>query len=305
MGNALADLYRNDHRIIAITAAMKLGTGLDHFENKCPGRLLDVGIAEEHAATMAAGLAAGGMRPFLAVYASFYQRCYDQMLHDVCMQGLPVVFLLDRSGIGGEDGQTHHGLFDFSISIPVPGLTVLAPSTTGELISMLRWTLTQEGPCVIRYPKSIPEYDHPEENDEFIAGRWRQINENSGICMLAVGSMVPVAADVLKLLKAEGMSATVVNCSSVKPVDEDFLSRIPHDTFLFTMEEHMKAGGFGEYVTRICEDKAFTIPRICFGVDDMYIQHGRHGQLMADAGLDAKSIAEKIKCTVKGDNALG
>ena len=150
MADTLSEMCASDDRIVAITAAMKLGTGLDHFAEKYPERLIDVGIAEEHAATMAAGLAAGGMRPYCAIYASFFQRCYDQMLHDVCMQKLPVVFLLDRSGIGGEDGQTHHGLFDFSTTLPVPGLTVLAPATEEALREMLRCTITQTGPCVIR-----------------------------------------------------------------------------------------------------------------------------------------------------------
>ena len=158
MADTLADLSETDNRIVAITAAMKLGTGLDHFAERFPDRLIDVGIAEEHAATMAAGLAAGGMRPYVAVYASFFQRCYDQMVHDICMQNLPVIFLLDRSGIGGEDGRTHHGLLDFSMTLPIPGMTVLAPSTSEELVSMIKWTLKQDGPCMIRYPKSVKPF---------------------------------------------------------------------------------------------------------------------------------------------------
>ena len=179
MADTLADMSEKDNRIVAITAAMKLGTGLDHFAERFPERLIDVGIAEEHAATMAAGLASGGMRPYVAVYASFFQRCYDQMIHDVCMQHLPVVFLLDRSGIGGEDGQTHHGLFDFSMTIPVPGMTVLAPSSSQELISMLRWSLEQDGPCVIRYPKSIKPVQQQKQDRYGVPKQFLQFQSSS------------------------------------------------------------------------------------------------------------------------------
>lgn len=305
MADALADMSRDDNRIIAITAAMKLGTGLDHYGQKCPGRLLDVGIAEEHAVTMSAGLASGGMRPYVAIYASFFQRCYDQMLHDVCMQGLPVVFLLDRSGIGGEDGQTHHGLFDFSISLPVPGLQVLAPCTSAELVRMLQWTLRQDKPCLIRYPKSIPAFDYPDEPDFFTVGKWDRITENGGITLLAVGSTVPIAMEVRERLENEKLKATVVNCSSVKPVDEAYLSGIPSDTPVFTLEEHMITGGFGEYVTRICNEKGYTVPSSCFGVDDVYIQHGSHSLLMADAGLDCETITARILETLRGGRNVG
>ena len=299
MADTLSEMSESDSRIIAITAAMKLGTGLDHFGERFPDRLLDVGIAEEHAATMAAGLAAGGMRPYVAVYSSFYQRCYDQMLHDVCMQKLPVVFLLDRSGIGGEDGQTHHGLFDLSLSLPVPGLTVLAPSSSRELISMLRWTLTQDGPCVIRYPKSVKEIRNRQEQD-FVPSRWSVMTGESDVILLAAGSMVPVAMDVYSILGKNTISAMVVNCSTLKPLDEDFLSSIPKKAAVFTLEEHMLTGGFGEYVSSLCLEKGFNVPMHCFGVKDVYIQHGNHEQLMRDAGLDAAAIAEKIRKLLKG-----
>jgi len=153
--DVLAELSEKDSRIVAVTAAMKLGTGMDHFAEKFPDRVIDVGIAEEHAATMCAGMAAGGMKPYFAVYSSFFQRCYDQLIHDICMQNLPVTFLLDRSGIGGEDGQTHHGLFDMSAMLPVPNMKVLAPCDAGELEEMIRWSTSCEGPCAIRYSKYL------------------------------------------------------------------------------------------------------------------------------------------------------
>ena len=301
MADTLAELTEKDRRIVAITAAMKLGTGLDHFAEKCPDRLIDVGIAEEHAATMAAGLAAGGMKPYVAVYASFFQRCYDQMLHDVCMQHLPVTFLLDRSGIGAEDGQTHHGLFDFSMSIPVPGLYVLAPCSSDELISMLKWTSDHDYPCVIRYPKSARSFETENGYLPFTPGVWHILTAQSNVLLLAAGSMVTRAMEVKTILAEQGIGAAVVNCSTIKPLDEAFLASLPRDAKVFTMEEHMLNGGFGEYVTRTCLDHAWTVPLHCFGVEDMFIQHGDHEHLMKDAGLDARSMADRISSVLKGD----
>ena len=305
MADTLAEMCENDDRIVAITAAMKLGTGLDHFAEKYPDRLIDVGIAEEHAATMAAGLAAGGMRPYVAVYSTFFQRCYDQMIHDICMQNLPVTFLLDRSGIGGEDGPTHHGLFDLSAVLPVPGMTVLAPASSRELVRMLKWTAQQDGPVTIRYPKSVKKFRTEEENGPFVPGKWEALTGESGIYLLATGSMTVRAMDAHAILEQDGIASTVVNCPSVKPLDEALLAGIPADAKVFTMEEHMLAGGFGEYVTRFCLDRGYTVPVHCFAVEDGFVQHGDHERLMADAGLDAESMAEKIRETVKGEGSVG
>ena len=305
MADALADLCEKDSRIVAITAAMKLGTGLDHFAERFPGKLLDVGIAEEHAATMAAGLAAGGMRPYVAVYASFFQRCHDQMIHDVCMQHLPVVFLLDRSGIGGEDGQTHHGLFDLAAAIPVPGMTVLAPATSGELAQMLQWTVTQDGPCLIRYPKSVKPFESPELQKPFICGEWKKLTAVSGVWLLSAGSMTVRAMEVYGILREQGISTTVINCSTVKPLDEKILKSIPKDAKVFTMEEHMIAGGFGEYVSGYCAEHGCPVPAHCFGVRDEFIQHGSHDRLMSEAGLDAGTMAAQILGILKGESTLG
>ena len=294
MADTLARMCEKDARIVALTAAMKLGTGLDHFAERYPGRLIDVGIAEEHAATMAAGLAAGGMRPYFAVYSSFFQRCYDQMIHDVCMQHLPVVFLLDRSGVGGEDGQTHHGLFDFAETLPVPGITVLAPSCSRELVSMLEWTLKQDGPCMIRYAKSGDELEQVSLPAEFIPGRWQTITDEAETKLLAVGSMVPRALKVRELLAEKGIPVCVVNCSTLKPLDDAFLKALNPGTSMFTMEEHMLSGGFGAFVSEYCLNHQLPVPRQCFGVDDRYIQHGQHERLMKDAGLEAGQIAETI-----------
>jgi len=303
MADTLAEMCDSDPRIVAITAAMQMGTGLDHFAQKHPDRLLDVGIAEEHAATMAAGLAAGGMRPYLAVYSSFFQRCYDQMIHDVAMQQLPVVFLLDRSGVGGEDGQTHHGLFDFAATIPVPGMTLLAPSCSRELSVMLRWTASQEGPCVIRYAKSGDEAEGQEIMDPFVPGKWQFLTQPSSVVLLAAGTMVGRAFKIRSLLAEHGVDAGIVNCSSIKPLDEDLLLSLPESAKLFTLEEHMLTGGFGAYVTSFLAAARKRTPLITFGVPDRFLQHGAHERLMQDAGLSAEAIAGRIlQCLAEGNH---
>ena len=300
MANTLAEMAAEDKRIITVTAAMKLGTGLDHFEEKCPGRLIDVGIAEEHAATMAAGLASGGMRPYVAVYSTFFQRCYDQVIHDIAMQHLPVVFMLDRAGIGGEDGKTHHGLFDFAEVLPVPGMTVLAPCDSDELCEMIRWTLTLDGPCTIRYAKDGKRDSacHPANlTDDF--RRWTFIREGRDVAILAAGSMVRVALEAGKILEKQQISAAVVRVSMLKPADREFLKSLDRDIPYVTLEEHMRTGGFGEYLAGLCRDEGYPLPAACIAVPDCYIPHGKHDQLMAEAGLSPEQIAERIMRTIR------
>ena len=295
MADHLSAMAMKDPRIVAITAAMPLGTGLDHFAEKIPDRMIDVGIAEEHAATMAAGLAAGGMRPYFAVYSSFFQRCYDQMIHDVCMQHLPVVFLLDRSGIGGEDGQTHHGMFDFAALLPVPGMTVLAPCDADELCRMLSWTIQQDGPVAIRYGKSgsilsgIPRHENP-----FMPGRWEILQNGKDLTLLAAGSMVRHALNIARMLKEHHLDAEVVNCSSVKPADEAYLCSHDPEKPCFTLEEHRITGGFGEFVTERCRMLGCRLPDDCIGISDCFIEHGNHEKLLEAAGISEKQITSRI-----------
>lgn len=298
MADQLSEMAKTDPRIVAITAAMPLGTGLDHFAEKFPKRLIDVGIAEEHAATMAAGMAAGGMRPYFAVYSSFFQRCFDQMIHDVSMQRLPVVFLLDRSGIGGEDGQTHHGVFDFAALLPVPGITVLSPCDANELCAMIRWTAKQDGPVAIRYGKDggcMPET----EKTEFVPGKWKTVSAGKDMILLATGSMVRIGLQVSEILKESDTEAGVVNCSSIKPLDEEYLKKMDPRVPVITLEEHMTTGGFGEYVTEKCRMLGINEPADCIGVPDRFIAHGSHDRLLEDAGLSPERIAERIR-TVLG-----
>ena len=303
MANKLAELAKVHPEVIAITAAMPLGTGLDHFAEKCPERMIDVGIAEEHAVTMAAGLAAGGMRPFFAVYASFFQRCYDQLIHDVCMQDLPVTFLLDRAGIGGPDGQTHHGVFDLAEVLPIPNLNVLIPSDTAELCEMLEWTLTQNHPCVIRYPRYLDTPDILASEKHFKPGCWKILSEGNDIQIIAAGSACDITGKAVQILKDRSISATLISASSIRPADERILSQITVPWF--TVEEHSSAGGLGAYLTQICIREGWKVPSGCFGVSERFLQHGAHNLLLKDAGLTPEQIAEKIEEILKREKNHG
>lgn len=295
MADRLSEIASGDSRIVAITAAMPLGTGLDHFAEKFPERLIDVGIAEEHAATMAAGLASGGMRPYLAVYASFFQRCYDQMIHDICMQRLPVVFLLDRSGIGAEDGQTHHGVFSFASLLPVPNMTVLSPCDASEMCEMLSWTIRQDGPVAICYAKDGNPLSRKKTwTEPFLPGKWITILEGKDVILLATGSMVRTVIQVSEKLRQYGIMPSVVNCSSVKPLDYIFLRMIKPGIPVITIEEYMITGGFGEYVTQRCREEGLPVPKACIGIPDVFIQHGKHNLLLDDAGLSPDKITDRI-----------
>ena len=298
MARELADMAKTDRRIVTITAAMPGGTGLNLFQAEHPGRMLDVGIAEEHAVTLAAGLAAGGMKPYFAVYASFFQRSFDQMIHDVCMQKLPVTFLLDRAGLVGEDGATHHGVFDLASMLPVPNLTVLAPRDLAELKAMIRWTAACDGPCAIRYGRTPVDLsgDYPYEG--FTCGKWETLREGADCALLAVGSMVAPALETAELLAKKGVSAAVVNCSTVKPLDEDTLYRL-EGTPLFTMEEHVLTGGFGSAVCAFCVGNDLAVPLATFGVPNTFVQHGRHDQLMKYLGLQPRQMAQRIAAALR------
>ena len=293
MAQELCRLAEKDARIVGITAAMASGTGLALFQEKYPERFLDVGITEEHAVTMAAGLAAGGMKPYFAVYASFFQRAYDQLIHDVAMQGLPVTFLLDRSGIVGEDGATHHGVLDLAETIPVPGLTILAPRDTGELRQMIRWSASAKTPVVIRYGKSLPDLQAAYPSSGFTPGRWETLEKGEDCALLAVGSMVETALATRAELGKRGIRAGVVSCATVKPLDREILKRLD-GTPVFTMEEHMLTGGFGSAVQSLCADEGWTPPVGCFGVQDTFVQHGRRDQLLKYIGLEPVQMAARI-----------
>ena len=299
MAKTLADMADTDKRIMTITAAMPSGTGLNHFQDRHPARMLDVGIAEEHAVTMAAGMAAGGLKPYFAVYASFFQRGYDQMIHDVCNQNLPVTMVLDRAGLVGEDGETHHGVWDLASMLPIPNMTILAPRDIGELRAMLRWTAEHEGPCAIRYGKNSVDLSGRYPNREtFIPGKWETLEEGSDCTLLAVGSMVETAIAVHDMLAKRGIRARLVNASTVKPLDEKLLREIA-DKPVFTLEEHVRTGGFGAAVCDYLADNGFAAPAKVFALPDAFVTHGSRNLLLDEHGLSAEKIADEVVNTLQ------
>lgn len=294
MAQTLADMADTDQRIMTITAAMPSGTGLNHFQDRHPARMLDVGIAEEHAVTMAAGMAAGGLKPYFAVYASFFQRGFDQMIHDVCLQKHPVTMVLDRAGLVGEDGETHHGVWDLASMLPVPNLTVLAPRDIGELRTMLRWSAKHDGPCAIRYGKNSVDLSERYPNREmFTPGKWETLEAGNDCTLLAVGSMLESAVKVHDLLAERGIHTRLVNASTVKPMDAGVLQEIA-DKPVFTMEEHVRTGGFGAAVCGYAADHGLAAPAKIFALPDAFVTHGNRAVLLDELGLSPEKMTEDI-----------
>ena len=285
---------RND-KVVAITAAMPDGTGLKRFGNVYPDRFFDVGIAEQHAVTFAAGLAAGGMVPVVAVYSSFLQRAYDQVLHDVCIQNLPVVFAIDRAGIVGSDGETHQGIFDLSYLSSIPNMHIMAPKNKWELSDMMKYAVKFGAPIAVRYPRG-EAYDGLEEFRAPIEyGKSEMIFEEKDIALMAVGSMVKTAVEVRNKLKEKGYNVTLVNGRFVKPIDTDMVEYLSdkHE-LLVTMEENVESGGFGEKVRGYVDERKFSMGVLNICVPDEYVEHGNVELLRKEIGIDADSIVEKI-----------
>ena len=293
----MVKLAQRDERVVAITAAMPDGTGLKRFHNIFPDRFFDVGIAEEHAVTFAAGLAAGGMRPIVAIYSSFLQRAYDQILHDVCIQNLPVTFAIDRAGLVGSDGETHQGIFDLSFLSSIPNMHIMAPKNKWELSDMLKFAVNFGAPIAVRYPRG-EAFDGLREYREPIAlGRAEWIYKESEVVLLAVGSMVKTALEVRELLKEQGMSCSLVNARFVKPIDEEVLAEAAKDHRLFvTMEENVASGGYGEKVRESMDRRGLQARLISFTIPDAYVEHGKVDLRKKELGLDGESIARKIMC---------
>lgn len=289
-------LAEKDDKIVAITAAMPDGTGLKRFRNRYPDRFFDVGIAEEHAVTFAAGLAAGGLKPVVAVYSSFLQRAYDQILHDVCIQNLPVTFAIDRAGLVGSDGETHQGIFDLSYLSSIPNMHILAPKNKWELADMLEYAVNFGGPVALRYPRG-EAYDGLKEcREPIVYGKSEMICRGERIALLAVGSMVETALKIREFLKEDGMDATIVNARFVKPVDEEMIEDLMKDhEWFITLEENVMSGGYGEKVAEylINKDKQKHILNIA--LPDTYVEHGNVDILKKELGIDADSVYLKIK----------
>lgn len=288
-------LGKTNPKLVAITAAMKDGTGLTQFARKYPDRFFDVGIAEEHAVTFAAGLAAAGLKPVFAVYSSFLQRGYDQMIHDVCLQNLPVVFAIDRAGLVGNDGETHQGLFDLSYLNGIPNMTVMSPKNRWEFADMIRFAVDFQGPIALRYPRGIA-YDGLQNFRAPIQyGKSEIIYEEQDIAVLAVGHMVETGKEIYTRLKEKGYRCSLVNVRFVKPFDKEMLEKMSSTHRLFvTIEEGLLDGGYGEKVANYIAETGCRTAVLKNGIEDEYVEHGNVELLRKEVHLDAESIVEKI-----------
>jgi 1-deoxy-D-xylulose-5-phosphate synthase len=296
-GNTVCELAERDVDIVAISAAMVVGTGLQGFQQRFPTRCFDVGMAEEHAVTYAAALAAAGLKPVVAIYSTFMQRAYDQVLHDVCLQNLPVVFGLDRAGLVGDDGPTHHGVFDLSFLRTIPNLTVMAPSDEAELRDMLKTAFALNAPVAVRYPRGQGVgVDLSREAQVLPLGQASVVREGGDLTILSIGTMLAEARRAAETLAAKGIEAAVVDCRFVKPLDEALiLSRAQRGPVL-TLEENVLAGGFGAAVVELLEDRGVCNSRLRrLGLPDRFISHGKREKLWAEAGIDAAGIVAAAK----------
>lgn len=296
----MCKLGQRDEKIVAITAAMPDGTGLKRFHNMYPERFFDVGIAEEHAVTFAAGLAAGGLKPIVAVYSSFLQRAYDQIVHDVCIQKLPVIFAIDRAGLVGSDGETHQGIFDFTYLSGIPNMNICAPKNKWELSDMLKFAVNLNAPIAIRYPRGTA-YDGLREYRETIElGRAEWIYREGEIALFAIGSMVRTAEQVRELLKAEGHQVSIINARFAKPIDrEAVLGACIDHKLIVSMEENVACGGYGEKVLECMNDNGMQNAYLNISIPDAYVEHGNVALLKQEIGIDAESIAKRISAKLR------
>lgn len=297
---SICRLAEKNENMVAITAAMPDGTGLKKFSNLYPKRFFDVGIAEEHAVTFAAGLAAGGMTPVVAVYSSFLQRAYDQIVHDVCIQNLHVVFAIDRAGLVGSDGETHQGIFDLSFLASIPNLCIMSPKNKQELYAMLKFALKYDGPIAIRYPRGQAYEGLNAFREKIVYGKAEMLYKEQDIVLFAVGSMVQVAEEVREILKEKGLNCTLVNARFVKEFDKELIKELAADhKLLVTMEENVVTGGFGERVVDYVASNEIDLKVEKIALPDMYVEHGNVNILYKDAGIDAQSAAERILSAVE------
>ena len=295
-GKHLVEMAERDSRIVAITAAMPDGTGLMEFKKRFPDRFFDVGIAEQHAVTMAAGMAASGFRPYVAIYSTFLQRAYDQILHDVCILNLPVVLAAVRAGIVGEDCETHQGIFDINFLRHIPNITLLAPKNTEELKQMLDYSLTLEGPVAIRYPKGNVGVDSTFARAPMNSLKWEIIIEGTDCCIISFGRMLNTAVRTARMLSKEGLEACVVNARVLKPLDQSLL----HDLSTrinrwITLEDNIIQGGFGSSITEFVMSCRLPVTELNLGINDSFIPHGSEDRIIKDLKIDPPSVAFAIK----------
>ena len=282
-------------KLVAITAAMEMGTGLKRFHNLYPDRFFDVGIAEEHAVTFAAGMAKAGLKPVFAVYSSFLQRAYDQILHDVCLQNLPVVFAVDRAGLVGKDGATHQGIYDLSYLSSIPNLTIMAPKNKWELSDMLKFAIAAEYPVAIRYPRGNACDLWKEQRAPVVRGESELLCEGDDVALFAIGAMVEIAWKVKDKLSDRGISATVVNARFMAPLDERaILLAAEKYPLIVTMEENVASGGFGEHIAALLKREGANTGLLTIAIENRYVEHGDVERLRKVLGIDADTITEKI-----------
>ena len=294
--DALCQVAAEEEKLVAITAAMPDGTGLKKFSQRFPDRFFDVGIAEEHAVSFAAGLALGGVVPVVAIYSSFLQRAVDQMLHDVCMQKLHVIFAVDRAGLVGADGETHQGNFDISYLSMMPGMTVMAPKNDWELKEMLRFAVKADGPVAIRYPRGNAYQGLQEYQAAVEMGKSEVLHSGCKVAVLALGNMVEICAEVCSELQKEGIDSTFVNVRFVKPLDTALLDQLARNhSLVVTVEENVQNGGFGQQVCGYMEEHHPGIQVLPVAIPDRFVPHGGVDSLRVQLGLSANAIAEKIK----------
>lgn len=292
----LCQLAAERPNVVALTAAMPDGTGLSAFARHYPGRFFDVGIAEAHAVTSAAGMAAAGLKPVVAVYSSFLQRAYDQVLHDVCIQDLPVVFAVDRAGLVGSDGETHQGIFDYSFLTSIPNMSVMAPKNLWELRAMLEFSMDYNRPLAIRYPRGEAYRGLRDFREPIVYGRGEMLYEEEGIALLAVGSMVSTAEHIRQKLKAEGRSCTLANGRFVKPFDRELVDRLAErHKVIVTLEENVLQGGYGLQVTAYIHEHYPHRRVLNIGLPDAYVEHGNVSVLREGLGIDSDSIIKTMK----------
>ena len=297
-GETMVKLAEKNKKVVAITAAMPEGTGLDQFSKLYPKRFFDVGIAEQHATTMAAGMAAEGLKPVFAVYSTFLQRAYDQIIHDIVLQNLPVILAIDRAGIVGADGETHQGIFDLSYLSSIPNMTIMSPKCTEELRYMLQFAVTQNYPIAIRYPRGgDEEYGELSPMTFFRKGRWEILNERAGkVALVATGKMVQSAIKVKSLLKENGVEATLINACFVKPIDKFLLKDLIKSGYkIVTIEDNLLLGGLGSCINEYLIEEGLVNNNILnLGFNDRFITHGEVDILYKENGLDPESICERI-----------
>lgn len=291
----MCKLGARDDKVVAITAAMADGTGLKRFRNMYPDRFVDAGIAEEHAVTFAAGMATGGYKPVFAVYSSFLQRAYDQILEDVCLQNLPVVFAIDRAGLVGSDGETHQGIFDLSYMSTMPNMHIMAPKNKWELSDMLKFAVDFDGPITVRYPRGNAYSGLQEFRAPIVMGKCEPIYEEKDVCLLAVGSMVKIAERTREILKENGIKCSLVNARFVKPIDTDYIHAASKTHKLFvTMEENVATGGYGEKVRKYIDENRIDASVLSIAIPDKFVTHGSVDQLYKELSMDPESVANRV-----------